>query len=267
MAGKDCHWVAHSSCVHAILEPVKATTTNLGGLGPHFDDKPCMYLANFMHAQGENGENVTVDVDIRNTSVYTAVDTAKNGVDHAMGSINVRAGSSVNLNVTFINQKTSKPIVVKNAVITILDLDTSPVDQNGVNKNQESATVDGWYAYYVTNTTKVGITTLEDDRLFATALYPGNALDNPDSPINMTDDALDRAVAFEFHDRSHVQLSFAVANGNVKKGRNFMIAGFSALSMESTVVQIAYKKAPPLVVESIGRGVGLDHATPEDHFP
>lgn len=240
---------------------------NLGGLGPNVDNEneqasQYIRLTNVMHAQTSDGESILVDLDVKNTSHYEPVNTENNGVESSMGSINIVSGTHVDLNFTFIDHATGKPVVVKRAVITVMDVDTGRLDKQGKARDQESVTVEGSYAYYVTNNTKVGVITLQDNRLFAVALERGTGLDNPDSPLDMLDDAQDRSIAFEFHNRSSFKLTMAVANGgshaNGKKGRNFMLAGYSILTMESTVAKIAYTKTPPNVDESLGRGLGFD---------
>lgn len=91
---------------------------NLGGAGPRTQQAPVLRYPKV----AEDGTRV-LDLVLQNATPYFPQDSTMNGIRQAFGNVNVLSGTSVVLDMVFLNQKGGEPVAVADFVLKIIDLD------------------------------------------------------------------------------------------------------------------------------------------------
>lgn len=201
-----------------LMAPGALLFSNLAGKGPDTMEDAAMVFRDVFPASGKS-----VNLQIKALSSYTPANTSWNGQYGSYGSINVQEGTSVDLEFAFVKAKKGKPYKVEHSFIfSILDFD-SQWDGGGA----EKVMVDGFEEYYVTDNTKVNIGKDQRNRTVFKATVGGTELDNPDDPMNLTEEALDKSVSLLIPPTSSFTITVGVSPGWPGSGRNFMFAGWT----------------------------------------
>lgn len=232
-------------CVPAVMETCEPAQTllmapgalkasNLAGKGPDLKEPPLMVFKDVFPASG-----ISVNFQIRATSVYTPANTSWNGQHGSYGSINVQEGTSVDLVFEFVKAKSGKPFKVKYPFIfSILDFDKQ-YDGGAI----EKVTISGQDKYWLTENTRVLEGTDAMNRTIFKAADSGDEEDNPDDPMNLSQSALDKSVSLLFEPCQSIEMTFSVSPGWPGSGRNFMFAGWTEIPCPKSSLCM-YMKCP-----------------------
>jgi len=185
-------------------------------------------------AGDEYGKEVLLVINA--TSAYFPFASRLNGMTGKYGSINLRAGSSVDLRMRMYDAETMALLVMPEMAFTFFDLDAG---HNGA--SQESVSLNGFSSYHLTSDTELVVTTGSDGGYTFTASTYGNSSDNPKDPMFLTEQQKNRAVSLLFHQISDLTCTLKAGPG--RNPRFFIFVGRPSLLCAVTV-QAGFK--PPL---------------------
>jgi len=192
-------------------------TSNLGGQGPDSQSPSELRFGTIGYYDG-----YPVDLVFTNTSAYSAADVYRNTARGCFGVINVMADTAADLAYTFVKGGTNEPMIInKTFYFSLFDLDCSA-------SGCEVAEVDGMADYDLDDATELVVSQGSKGLQFKGSTF-GIGADNP-PPLEALQKA--RSVTFVAVGISGGTLSYTVENS--KKGRNFLIAGKSFLTKETT---------------------------------
>jgi hypothetical protein len=163
-----------------------------------------------------NGQ--VVDVKVTATSPYKGKGS-KNGVIGTLGRLNVKAGTSVTLDIQVLDSATGNAVNLDGFAVTFLDL-----DEGKKGKGRASVTVCG-AEQFVPNPTELTLTSANAGRCStATSSVAGTGADNPKSVDGaLTNDvASKRVVSYVYESGDAFSVTLDVAKGYGY--RNFMFA-------------------------------------------
>lgn len=196
----------------------------MGGAGP--DDG----AVNIRYEEAGMFGGKPFDIVVDATTAYTPANNLETGYECGLpaqgcttghfGSINVAAGTSVDLTISFQESATQVPITLSKFLFSLHDLDTS-----ADNKTEEVVYISGFG-----DDSTVGAdieNTVADDgrtRLIARKADDGNS---PDNPLRLETAEKRRSAAFVFEDTSSISLTLeATCNGcAATDSRNFLFGG------------------------------------------
>ena len=245
------------------FETATSVYNNLGGTGPELTHPPVMRLGGVGTFAGE-----LIDLVVTNTSAYHPHKTQYNGLKSYFGQINLSDVAPVGLRFTFVDSVSSEPVQLGKFQLSFFDFDM--VDAS-INSGRECLTIadSEWSSYQMSDrrvdssgltavlgsstaagTTEVSISTVDnpvDGTVVVTpgattfcATQPGNGVDNPSNPAELSDLMRRRSVSFVFVDTAELEVTFSV-EGPLDTGRNVLFAGQSDLSGLPVCL-----KAPPI---------------------
>lgn len=216
--------------------------SNLNGHGPHLGYPKAYYLDNIFP---ESDRVVDMVIKVVAGTKYYADNTTNNRVQGGFAQINVASGTTLRLEVSFIDSHDGSPVKVPDFYLTFFGL-----GQEGDNSGVERVSVSGAKSYQLTETTKCTAVETEDGYVFqstakssslilptgGSSLAPtsGNHTLNstqtssPDmvvSPLSVSDDVLDASVSLMVGGVSKIMVDLSVTAG--WESHNFVIAGGS----------------------------------------
>ena len=100
----------------------KVAHSNLGGLGPHRGEKPEIRYQDIARLQ----DGRRVDLIVTPLTQYFSTDPNRNGLSNGFGVINVKTGSTLEVDFTFVDAVTSEPVVMPLFEFTFYEIDMSP---------------------------------------------------------------------------------------------------------------------------------------------
>ena len=159
-----------------------------------------------------------VDVHVSATSSYVGKGK-RNGVIGTLGRLNVKAGTSVTVNIQILESDTGNVAILDGLSITFLDL-----DEGKKGKGRASVTVCG-AEQFVTDHSELTLTSSNAGRCStATSSVTGNGADNPNSveAALASDVASKRIASYVFATGNSFSATLDVAKGH--GFRNFMFA-------------------------------------------
>jgi hypothetical protein len=194
------------------------TRNNLGGMGPNLDEPHGLVFGNIAEIDG-----VELDLMITNMTEYTPKNSAKNGVNYALGIVNIGTNSDTRFKFSFVKHGTDEEVSLEWVYFTIYDLDMGNDD-----KYEEIFDMDHFATYYMTESSEMNVTDLGGGRYLFKSTKQGTGADNPHDLDALTRLQRDRAVTFLLHEQSGFDAMFK-AGPPGRSGRNFLMSGHSAV--------------------------------------
>jgi len=154
----------------------------------------------------------------------------------SFGLINLQAQESenhVDLSLTFKNPATDEQVTLEHLDLSFLDFD------GGRTSARESITISGFESYYLSADTDVTVETLGNGQTVFSSSTFGERADNPDDPHHLTAAQAKKAVNLVFTDVSEILLTLKVDPSIWVYGRDFIMAGTSAVKDPSCGVKHA----------------------------
>jgi hypothetical protein len=167
----------------------------------------------------------TVHLHIHAASVYTPFDAAMNGMSGPYGSITVKAGSSVDLQISIRDPNFTNsyvPIPLPELALTFVDIGMEDIAGAG----QEFVMAGGFSLALQEATTEV-LRHESNDRTMFSANAQVTASDVTVNPMAMTQLQKNRAIVLFYSDVHEVNLTIGASNGRTPRG--FNIGFFPAL--------------------------------------
>jgi hypothetical protein len=193
--------------------------SNLGGLGPDFDEPEEIRYYNV-----ETG----IDLVVTNLTTYTANYAGRNGKNGCFGTLNLLTipyeNNSVLLKYSLMKTGTNDLADnVGDVHFTIFDVDqgTSTLETVTFYDRVETVYTDANCELEQSGSLETGLT------FHSTTKGVGN--DNPHDPMAMTGQQMDRSVTVQYTDKSWWTLTFTTESSKEGGGRNLLFAGKSAL--------------------------------------
>jgi len=208
----------------------KNTVNNLGGVGPESDAAKELYYHNVAQVNAD-GDKYDLRVTVAGDS-YTARDPHSNGENGHYGVVNVKCGTSVDLNFQFVNPTTGEPASLSNLVFSWFDLDSGTLGGG-----DESVTLWPGYAnIVVSSNSEVVKSTVACPKSSGkctrfSSSTGGNGKDNPKDPMTLTRQQAARTFSVYYEDVSSFKVTLAAAKGF--GSRNFLFTGMSQVSYAS----------------------------------
>jgi len=199
----------------------KPSANNLGSKGPESGEASLRFGNVFPSAERP------VDLVIVTEGDYTPKNSDVNGLSNGIyGTVNVQAGTHVNLKYKFVDSATGEPVVTRSFMMTFYDFDAAKLGYA-----TESVQFSGFTSYYTADGTELSL--LDDDKgsLTVTAQEHGDKHDNPVSPLALTDGMKNRAISLTFPPLSEFGIVFKSTPSQKSKpgGRNLLFGGPSSL--------------------------------------
>lgn len=207
-----CCRCAESSALK--FNPKSVVASNLGGMGPDVGT-PRMLLADVFP-----GLPKTIDLEITSTTPYFPANAQKNGMEGELLALNMRSGSAVDLNFSFIDRQAGQPFKAAPFFFTVFDLDMQA--DGGA---QESVSVD----HQLWHKLAEGGTVIEENGIFKGTAH-GTRFDNPNSSLAQNDTLISRSISFLMNSTTSFTVRLNVSSG--WSGRNVFFAGNSVLTCE-----------------------------------
>jgi len=200
-------------------------SSNLGGMGPDTDAAEELRFSNVMQDVYGVG---SVDLVVTATSSYTPKNASANGIYHCFGIINVASGTLSDFEFGFKKSGTPEPVTFSDMYFTLYDMDTGKhhegIEEVTVYDDVDEIFKEDDCAFDSSGNLSTG--------LKFTANTVGTGGDNPDLPINITDEQRKKSVTAQYKEAKTWKVSFDVEGGD--GGRNFMFAGESPPTDDST---------------------------------
>lgn len=177
---------------------------------------------------GRTADGNHVDMVVKALSPYKPHNMDLNHVwwKGSFGLINLQAQEDenhVDLLMKFKNPATDEPVTLEHLDLSFLDLD------GGRTTARETVTISGFQSYYVSADSVVTAEPLADGRWRFGSTTFGERADNPDDPLHLTASQANKAVNLVFADVSEILLTLTVDPSNWVYGRDFIMAGTSAV--------------------------------------
>jgi hypothetical protein len=192
---------------------------------------------------------------------YEANSLDANGVNGKFGRINVLTDRSAEFIFTLVDPLSSDAPVSATFDFAVLDFDSGPdtveyASPRGGIENVQLIDPDFPFRYVVTQSTELlinsPITTVpvaswthpaySDESPLFTASTWGTGPDNPDDPLNLTDQQENRTVLFTFYDTSSFSLALSLGPSLIDdpdgSGRNLLFAGEVSFDQETVTVTV-----------------------------
>jgi hypothetical protein len=215
------------------------THNNVGGKGPDTGEKhmrlnnmgkiPALpFTTSDMHA----GKDRRFDLLVSSTSAkYTTPDgyAPYNGVYGYFGYLTMSPGSEFKIKFQFVEPNTTTPITLPKFYFTFFDLDTGDVYNNNSGAAEE-VSISGYEKYFVGPDTELAIRKNDKGGHYFKATRYGTGADNPKDPLKLTQQQQNRAVTFQFMEKSEFEASYVVGKGE-SLGRDIYFAGKSQLAL------------------------------------
>lgn len=199
---------------------------NVGGKGPDSGDE-FLRLLNVGTVEGK-----VFDLLISSTSdKYTTPEgyAQYNGVYGYFGYLTMSTGSEFNIKFRFVEANTTTPITLPKFYFTFFDLDTGDVTNNKSGAAEE-ATATGYEKYFVGPDTELSVQKNDQGVDSFRATKYGTGADNPKDPLALTKQQQNRAVTFQFLEKSEFEATYVVSPG-ASVGRDIYFAGKSQLAL------------------------------------
>jgi len=187
-------------------------------------------LLKFKHILGEG----IVDMEVTNTTPYTADNGDATGVDGDFGRINMKCGTSTEFKFSFKSAINGQPITMDKFHFTFADL-----DQGEDGHCRESIMISGFDDYVLSANSGLEVTQqTEDDTAYTvfTASALGDGEDNPQS-VSLDDEQSSRAVSLKFTDTQSFTIRY-VTGGEGYAGRLLYFAGPTSISLDSKLATL-----------------------------
>lgn len=198
--------------------------SNLGGAGPDGGTLNIRY-----EGAGISGGQA-YDIVVEATSAYQAGNNQETGYECGLpangcttghyGSINVLAGTSVDLTIDFQDSATQAPITLSKFLFSLHDIDNATDGTSGE------------VAYITLSTTDSSVgadvaSSVEDDGRLKLTARKADTGDFPANPLGLSAADKRRSAAFVFEDTSSISLTLEVTCNGCAAGdsRNFLFAG------------------------------------------
>jgi len=210
---------------YPFLRLVNTTLRNLGGKGPDTGVQKGLIYAVRVRGGPNDGEEFELRVNVTSPEADFHPQSAEEiGFQGRYGSINIKAGSNVTLDIEQFDPRTNKPIPFDDFYFTFFDVDQGPRGEA-----RESITLGQLSGAYIANQSEVNVTTLEDGRLRFSATAEGTGVDNPKDPLNLTKKQFRRAVTVAVKGIPKLQVTLAVGPSEVDNPRWFNFRGQPSL--------------------------------------
>lgn len=231
---------------------------NLGNKGPDSGPEGIRY-ANVLQMNDRN-----VDLLVNALTPYERFSKSTNGLNGAVGKINLFHERDVDLRFAFIDSENDAPVTMGKFTLSVFDLDEGP---EGTAK--ESITAGGFETDYMMDFTSLRTSDLPDGRRQYSSTTHGRGSNNPSDPFDLTEVAAAHTVSLQYPEGlSGFTLNYAVTKAAEKElrpdymGRNFLFAGASSLYYcQSEPVTISFDHSQ-VAYSNLG-GAGPDRSSPE----
>lgn len=193
--------------------------SNLGRKGPDLDQPEGLRFNHILENKGKS-----VDMIVNALSEYNPQNTSQNRLNGKFVQINIGRGQSVDLSFKFVDSETSEDVVIDFMYFSMFD-----IDEGRFNHLEEFLAIGGFAASYLTDTTEITETVLEDGRSQYASSTHGIIEDNPKDPRRLTEQQSDRAVTFLYTKLTSFEATFASGAIGPDSGRNFLVGGRSSV--------------------------------------
>jgi len=195
------------------LNLATVSTSNLGSQGPDSAEEGIRF--------SQVGKIRDVDIDLKLTSAgpYTAFNPSQNGLSGSLGTVNVQAGTKVDVVFAVVESGTDTPVAVDGLSLTFLDVDEGKRGKQRSTVTACNAKVELDASTELTQVSDGSCTSVSSSK-------KGSAQDNPISADNLTDVQKAKVVKFTYGAGAQFQASLSIAGTPKKKqtGRNFNFA-------------------------------------------
>lgn len=137
---------------------------------------------------------------------YKPFSPRMNGRQAFYGSVNLQSGSHLDITITFMDEKTMKPLKLDKIAMSFFDLDEAHFQ-----RSQESVAIDKFREYYVTPNTETRMSTISSSMYKFSASTFGDGTDNPHDPSSLTSQQKNRAVTFLYENIDEVHVTVAAS--------------------------------------------------------
>jgi len=195
------------------LTLASASSSNLGGQGPDLDSAEGIRFSKV-------GKVKDVDIDLKLTSAgpYTPFKAGVNGLTGSLGTVNVQAGTKVDVGFSLVESGTDTPVAVDGLSLMFLDVDEGK-------RGRQRSTVTACDAVVELDDSTELTTSQSGSCTSVSSSKKGSSKDNPTSPENLTNVQKAKVVTFKYGTGAQFQAALSVAESpKSPTGRNFMFS-------------------------------------------
>jgi biotin carboxyl carrier protein len=200
---------------------------NLGGKGPDAGKEGMVYHVKDVRSGKE------LELRVNALSEYFPQASRMNGILGEYGSVNLKAGTHVDLNFSFWDPQTGEPAYLQHVAFTFFDL-----DQDSTRRVSEYVIADG-FTYAMKEPTSELMqddgTDLNDGRVKFSASTSGTGQDNPKDPDHLNQQQKDRAITFFYDSVRHFKVTIGATGKDLDSPRWFTFVGRPTLLCTPTV--------------------------------
>jgi len=202
------------------LRLVNMTHRNLGGQGPDSGETGLIYSTRVEGGE-RDGEEFELHLNVTSPEEdFHPQSASETGFQGKYGSINIKAGTNVTIEIEKYDPKTQKHIPFGDFYFTFFDLDQGPDGEAS-----ESIILNHFSRAFIANHSEVAVHKTFDGRLVLKATKEGTGADNPKNPLALTKQQFRKAVTVAVKGSDKLVVTFRVGHSKTDNPRWFNFRG------------------------------------------